>query len=435
MYHWQQELTMHSKVHYDQLMLKCNFVKCVKQERTNINMKLKFKQIVKSETLTGILLIFATIISLIIANSHLGQTYHHLFNEVELFGHFNIHMIVNDFFMAIFFLLVGLEIKHEILHGHLSSFKKAAFPIIAALGGVLVPAIIFTIFNHGTLFEHGIGVPISTDIAFAIGIFMMLKNKMNPSLKIFLLALAIVDDLISILVIGILYSSNINFEFLSLAAVIMFVLILMNKKIKVNKATPYMLIALVLWFCIYKSGIHATISGVLLALAIPTKVLKNEKESVSQKLEHKLNPLCNLFILPLFALVNTAISLSIDIDLASPNTLIVGIVLGLVIGKPLGIMLFTFIATKLGIIERPETATWGSIFSVSLLAGIGFTMAIFIAEIAFEATPEYISIAKISILGASILSIISTYIVATISSRVSIHNMKIANNTESESVA
>jgi NhaA family Na+:H+ antiporter len=344
-------------------------------------------------------------------------------------------MIVNDFFMAIFFLLVGLEIKHEILHGHLSSFKKAAFPIIAALGGVLVPAIIFTIFNHGTLFEHGIGVPISTDIAFAIGIFMMLKNKMNPSLKIFLLALAIVDDLISILVIGILYSSNINFEFLSLAAVIMFVLILMNKKIKVNKATPYMLIALVLWFCIYKSGIHATISGVLLAFAIPTKVLKNEKESVSQKLEHKLNPLCNLFILPLFALVNTAISLSIDIDLASPNTLIVGIVLGLVIGKPLGIMLFTFIATKLGIIERPETATWGSIFSVSLLAGIGFTMAIFIAEIAFEATPEYISIAKISILGASILSIISTYIVATISSRVSTHNMKIANNTESESVA
>ncbi|HSQ88072.1 Na+/H+ antiporter NhaA [Romboutsia sp.] len=398
-------------------------------------MKSKFKQIVKSETLTGILLIFATIISLIIANSNLGQTYHHLFSEVELFGHFNIHMIVNDFFMAIFFLLVGLEIKHEILHGHLSSLKKATFPIIAALGGVLVPAIIFTIFNHGTLFEHGIGVPISTDIAFAIGIFMMLKSKMNPSLKIFLLSLAIVDDLISILLIGILYSSNINFEFLSLASAIMLVLILMNKKFKVNKVTPYMLIALVLWFCIYESGIHATISGVLLALAIPTKVLKNEKESVSQKLEHKLNPLCNLFILPLFALVNTAISLSIDIDLASSNTLIVGIVLGLVIGKPLGIILFTFIAAKLGITEKPENATWVSIFSVSLLAGIGFTMAIFVAEIAFEATPEYISIAKISILGASILSIISTYIVATISSRVSTHNMKISNNTESESVA
>jgi len=302
-------------------------------------MRLKFKQIIKSEVFTGILLIFATIISIIIANSSLGEIYHHLFSKIEIFGHFNIHMIVNDFFMAIFFLLVGLEIKHEILHGHLSSLKKATFPIIAALGGVLVPAIIFTIFNHGTQFEYGIGVPISTDIAFAIGIFMMLKNKMDPSLKIFLLSLAIVDDLISILVIGVLYSSNINFGFLSLSAFIMLILVLMNKKFKINKVTPYMLIALVLWFCIYESGIHAIISGVLVALAIPTKVLKNEKESVAQKLEHKLNPLCNLFILPLFALLNTAISLNFNIDLASSNTLILGIVLGLVVGKPLGIML------------------------------------------------------------------------------------------------
>lgn len=398
-------------------------------------MKSKFKQTITSEAFTGVLLIFATIISLIIANSSLGETYHHLFSEVELFGHFNIHMIVNDFFMAIFFLLVGLEIKHEMLHGHLSSFKKAAFPIIAALGGVLVPAIIFTIFNRGTQFEYGIGVPISTDIAFAIGMFMMLKSKMNPSLKIFLLSLAIVDDLISILVIGILYSSNINFAFLSLAAVIMFVLIFMNKKFKVNKVTPYMLIALVLWLCIYKSGIHATISGVLLALTIPTKTLKNEKESMAQKLEHKLNPLCNLFILPLFALVNTAISLKLNIDLASSNALILGIVLGLVVGKPLGIMLFTFIATKLGITEKPEGSNWSSILSVSLLAGIGFTMAIFVAEIAFEATPHYISVAKISILGASILSIISTYIVATISSIASTHNIEINNDIKYKNIA
>lgn len=380
-------------------------------------MKLHNKKLIQSEVFTGLLLIIVTLISLIIANSPLGDSYHHLLSGVNIFGHFNIHMLVNDFLMAIFFLLVGLEIKHEILHGHLSSIKKASFPILAAFGGVIVPAIIFMMYNNGTPFAHGIGVPISTDIAFAVGIFMMLKNKLNPSLKIFLLSLAVVDDLISILVIGVLYSSNINFVFLGIVVALVIVLAVMNKKFKVNKITPYLLVGLAIWFLIYASGVHATISGVLLAITIPSNILRKEKEPMAHKLSHKLTPICNLFILPLFALVNTAISFNINLDFVTADSLISGIVMGLAVGKPLGIMLFTFIATKLGLTEKPEGATWPSIFSVSLLAGIGFTMSIFVAETAFKATPAFIGVAKISILCASVVSIAATYISATITSR------------------
>lgn len=331
-------------------------------------------------------------------------------------------MLVNDFLMAVFFLLVGLEIKHEILHGNLSSLKKASFPIIGAIGGVLVPAIIFLVFNANTEFSHGIGVPISTDIAFAVGVFMMLKSKMNPSLKIFLLSLAVVDDLISILVIGVLYSSNINTMFLALSAITLAILFIMNKK-EVNKSMPYLLVGLVLWFFIYSSGIHATISGVLVALTIPSKKFKNSNHSLLENLEHKLTPLCNYFILPLFALVNTAISLNVNIDFTASSTLILGIVFGLVIGKPLGIMLFTWLATKLHITEKPNNASWTSVFSVSLLAGIGFTMSIFVSEIAFSYSHELISVAKISILVASLMSVIGTYIISSIIHRKSLSSI------------
>lgn len=326
-------------------------------------------------------------------------------------------MFVNDFLMALFFLCVGLEIKHEVLHGHLCSIKKASFPIIAALGGVIVPAIIFTLFNLGTPFVRGVGVPISTDIAFAVGVFMLFKNKFNPSLKIFLLSLAVVDDLISILVIGVLYSSDINFIYLAVALILVGLLASMNKVFKINKIAPYMLIGLVMWFFIYSSGVHATISGVLLALTIPSTVFTGHKESMSDKLEHALSPVCNLFILPLFALVNTAIILSSNINLEGSSTLVLGTVVGLTVGKPLGIMLFTFMATKLGLTEKPKHATWLSVFSVSLLAGIGFTMSIFVSEIAFNATPQFINVAKISILGASIISIMMAYTVATLTAK------------------
>ncbi|MCU9812716.1 MULTISPECIES: Na+/H+ antiporter NhaA [Paraclostridium] len=359
----------------------------------------------------------ATIISITLANSPFSSVYHHLLGEFKFLGHFNIHMLVNDFLMAIFFLLVGLEIKHELLYGNLSSFKKASFPIFSALGGVIVPAIIFMVFNKGTQFEAGVGIPISTDIAFAVGIFMILKNKLNPALKIFLLSLAVVDDLISIFVIGFLYSSNINFKFLYLALFFTCILIYMNIRLRINKIYPYLIIGFFIWGLIYLSGVHATISGVLIAISIPSTKLRNEKKTISYKLEHKLSPLCNLFILPLFALANTAITLNLNIDISSSDTLIKGIIAGLSIGKPLGIMTFAFIATMLGLTEKPKGSTWLSIFSVSILAGVGFTMSIFISEIAFANNPEFVSIAKISILLASLISIISTYIIATFASK------------------
>lgn len=320
-------------------------------------------------------------------------------------------MIVNDFLMAIFFLYAGLEIKREILYGNLSSLKKASFPIIGAIGGVLVPAIIFLIFNANTEFSHGAGIPISTDIAFAIGIFMILKNRLDKSLKIFLLSLATVDDLISILVIGIFYSSNIKVEFLILSVITLGVLFIMNRK-KVDKIAPYILVGLVLWIFVYSSGIHATISGILVAMAIPSKMLSDSKESMLERLNYKLCPLCNLLIIPLFALSNTAINLSLDIDFNSTNTLIFGIVIGLVIGKPIGIMLFTWLGTKFSITEKPNNVDWLSVLSVSMLAGVGFTMSIFVSEISFGYSPELVNVSKISILLASIISIFTTYIVS-----------------------
>lgn len=323
-------------------------------------------------------------------------------------------MLINDFLMAIFFLYVGLEIKHEILYGNLSSFKKASFPIIAAVGGVLVPAIIYLVVNSNTKFSNGIGVPISTDIAFAVGIFMILKNKLNPLLKIFLLSLAVVDDLISILVIGILYSSGIKVEFLLLSAITFGILLTMNRK-KVGNVLPYMVVGLLLWFFVYSSGVHATISGVLVAISIPSSKFINSQESMLNLLEHKLSPLCNLIILPLFALVNTAINLNMNIDYTSATTLIQGIMIGLVVGKPLGIMLFTWIGTKLHITEKPDGVDWLSVFCVSLLAGIGFTMSIFVAEIAFESNVDIVNISKVSILSASVISIFLTYIIVNVS--------------------
>lgn len=371
----------------------------------------KLKDIIKSEGVTGVLLIIATIVSLIIANSKFGEAYNNFFS-VPIIGDFSILLIINDFLMAIFFLFVGLEIKNEILYGRLSSLKKASFPIIAAIGGVLMPAIIFTIINLGTPFSDGIGIPISTDIAFAVGIFMILKHKLNPLLKIFLLSLAVVDDLISILVIGVLYSSHINVWCLLISVVILLILLAMNRN-EVDNIASYLLIGLVLWFFIYYSGVHATISGVLLASAIPSKKLKSSKEPMLERLSHKLEPLCNLLILPLFALSNTNISLDLNANIRLDDTLILGIIIGLVVGKPLGIMLFTWLGTKFNITEKPKGVDWLSVLSVSLLAGIGFTMSIFVSEIAFDNNFEFINISKISILASAIISTAITYIVAT----------------------
>ena len=355
---------------------------------------------VNPEILTSILLVSATILALIMSNTGLREEYHYVFNDIKIFGEFNLHLLINDFLMAIFFLVVGCEIKYEILHGHLSSVKKAAFPVIAACGGVALPAIIFLMSNYNTRFSNGIGIPISTDIAFAVGVFMVLKNKLDPSLKVFLLSLAVVDDLISILVIGIAYSSDINLVGIIGAIGVMCILIYMNKILKVKKAMPYMVVGIALWFFVYISKIHSTISGVLLAMCLPA----NSDKSVLENVNDNLSPLCNYLILPLFAFSNTGINLSANVNYSELKTLIKGIMGGLIIGKPLGIMLFSYIGVKLHLIEKPKDTTWSSLLQVAILAGIGFTMSIFVTEIAFSGNQDIIDASKICILVSGVLS-------------------------------
>lgn len=323
-------------------------------------------------------------------------------------------MFINDFLMAIFFLVAGLEIKHEILHGSLSSFKEASFPIIASIGGVVVPALIFIFFNKDTPFLGGFCIPISTDIAFAVGVFLIFSKKLNPSLKVFLLSLAVVDDLISILAIGIVYSININTHYLSLAILVFMTLVIANKLFNIQSITYYLLAGLCLWYFIYLSGVHCTISGVLLAITIPTS--HSNGISSLEKLQRLLVPINSLIIIPLFAFANTGISLAYNIDLSTSiaSTLYKGIILGLCVGKPLGIMIFSYIGDLTGITEKPSNISWFAVFLVSLIAGIGFTMSIFVSEIAFVNDFTLINIAKSSILMSSVISILSTYIVITI---------------------
>lgn len=358
---------------------------------------------VNPEILTSILLVSATILALIMSNTGLREEYHYVFNDIKIFGEFNLHLLINDLLMAIFFLVVGCEIKYEILHGHLSSVKKAAFPVIAACGGVALPAIIFLMSNYNTRFSNGIGIPISTDIAFAVGVFMVLKNKLDPSLKVFLLSLAVVDDLISILVIGIAYSSDINLVGIIGAIGVMCILIYMNKILKVKKAMPYMVVGIALWFFVYISKIHSTISGVLLAMCLPANS-DNSDKSVLENINDNLSPLCNYLILPLFAFSNTGINLSANVNYSELKTLIKGIMGGLIIGKPLGIILFSYIGVKLHLIEKPKDTTWSSLLQVAILAGIGFTMSIFVTEIAFSGNQDIIDASKICILVSGILS-------------------------------
>ena len=361
---------------------------------------------VNPEILTSILLVSATILALIMSNTGLREEYHYVFNDIKIFGEFNLHLLINDLLMAIFFLVVGCEIKYEILHGHLSSVKKAAFPVIAACGGVALPAIIFLMSNYNTRFSNGIGIPISTDIAFAVGVFMVLKNKLDPSLKVFLLSLAVVDDLISILVIGIAYSSDINLVGIIGAIGVMCILIYMNKILKVKKAMPYMVVGIALWFFVYISKIHSTISVVLLAMCLPANSdnSDNSDKSVLENVNDNLSPLCNYLILPLFAFSNTGINLSANVNYSELKTLIKGIMGGLIIGKPLGIMLFSYIGVKLHLIEKPKDTTWSSLLQVAILAGIGFTMSIFVTEIAFSGNQDIIDASKICILVSGVLS-------------------------------
>ena len=357
-----------------------------------------FNDFFESEKTSGLILVFVTILSLIIANSP-WQTDYITFWHSDLGGHSFVYWI-NDGLMTIFFLLIGLELEREIYQGELSSIKNASLPIIGALGGMLVPAGIFLLFNFGTSSQAGAGIPMATDIAFAIGILSLLGNRVPASLKVFLIALAVIDDLGAILVIAIFYTSSILFFNLFIALGILLLLFALNR-LKVNSVIPYLIGGVCMWYFMLHSGVHPTITGVLLAFVIPFG--NGGKKTVSYSIQHFLHKPVAFVILPLFAIANTCIALGNDWFSGLGETNSMGIIAGLVIGKPLGIWLFSFIGVGLGLCALPADLKWKNILGARMLGGIGFTMSIFITLLAFE-NPEMVNNSKIAILIASVIA-------------------------------
>ncbi len=372
-----------------------------------------YKKSIKIEALTSIFLLIATIFALFIYNTPLKNMYDYILNDIYIVNEFSIHMFINEFLMSIFFLVAGLEIKSEILYGNLSSLKKASFPVFASIGGVIVPALIFILINRNSPFLSGFCIPISTDIAFAVGIFILFSNKFNPALKVFLLSLAVVDDLISIAFIAIVYSLDINFTYLIISFAIFITLIIANKLFKIESIIYYLISGLCLWYFVHLSGLHSTISGIILAITIPSKSYTCRKSTLD-RLQCILVPINSLFIIPLFAFVNTGISLTYNIDLSSAKPLYMGIILGLSVGKPLGIMLFCYLGDLFKFTEKPKNISWLAIFFVSLIAGIGFTMSIFISELAFIHNLTLVNIAKMAILISASISIAASFLTISI---------------------
>ncbi|MEA3553221.1 MAG: Na+/H+ antiporter NhaA [Campylobacterota bacterium] len=384
------------------------------------------QRFIKDESFSGVLLFVATIAAVMVANSALSDSYFELWNMAlgVTIGDFVISMSlmhwINDGLMALFFLMVGLEIKRELLIGELSSVQKASFPIVAAIGGMLIPALVYVAFNMDD--PKGFGIPMATDIAFALGILILLGKKVNPALKLFLVALAVVDDLGAVIVVATVYTSEIHAEYFLHAGLVYALIWLLNAK-KVTMLLPYLLLGIALWIFIHSIGVHATIAGVLLAFAIPISSKVDEEDFISTtyrsidkfeqnvddipilnhhqidalediaynydkvqnplvKLEHQLHGFSAFFIMPLFAFSNAGVIL--DFSAVSANLMIViGVVLGLIVGKPVGIVGLTYLAQKLKIVKKPDDLGWDEIVAVGFLGGIGFTMSIFITQLAF----------------------------------------------------
>lgn len=407
-----------------------------------------FSDFIQSESFGGIFLALCTALALVVANSDLRDAYTSFFNTPfgfrfgSSFVGFSVHDWINDVLMSFFFLLVGLEIKREMVFGELNSFSKAAFPAIAAIGGMVIPGLIYYALNIGTPSVHGFGIPMATDIAFALGVMMILGSRIPMALKMFLVTLAVVDDLGAIVVIALFYGGELSFLWLGLSACVIGLLVACNflgaKSLKV-----YLFLGVLLWFCVHASGVHATIAAVALAFCIPVRArhsfshfydslnhwantaVKDSKDGILLdsaqsalvrdirrtatnaqnpllRLEHFLQPWSAYFIMPVFAFANAGVSLSSDFNF-NIDHIFWGIFLGLVVGKPIGVLLATFLCEKLGIARRPDSITWGHILGAGLLAGIGFTMSLFVSALAFD-VEEAKELAKVSILLASLVS-------------------------------
>lgn len=372
----------------------------------------KLATFIKSDTTAGLLLVIATIFALIMQNSPLTNYYNSFLHTpvVVKFGSLEIAkpllLWVNDGLMAIFFFLIGLEVKREVLEGHLSSISKVTLPIIAAIGGMLVPALIYIAFNGSDSFAlNGWAIPTATDIAFALGILALLGSRVPTSLKIFLMALAIIDDLGAIIIIALFYTSELSTLSISIAAISLTALFIMNR-LKVARKAAYILVGIVLWVSVLKSGVHATLAGVALAFMIPLESKDKDDKSFSmlKEMEHGLHYWVALFILPLFAFVNAGVSLKGVALSDMTNTVPLGIMLGLFLGKQLGVFGFSFIAIKLRLAKLPEGSNFKQLYGVAILTGIGFTMSLFIDSLAFNDTQIYHYADKLAILLGSFAS-------------------------------
>jgi NhaA family Na+:H+ antiporter len=359
-----------------------------------------FKHFFESEKSSGLLLISCTLVSLSLANSIIRTNYLSIW-QIHFTG-LSLEHWINDALMAIFFLLIGLELERELYNGELSNFRNALLPIFAAAGGVCLPALIHFIFNSKTPTQAGIAIPIATDIAFALGVLALLGNRVPASLKVFMAALAVMDDLGAIVIIAVFYTAQLSIAYLISAIAVFGLLVTLNRYFRVMSLVPYLLGGVLMWFFMLKSGVHATIAGVLLAFAIPFSAKEDDEESPSHRLEHFLHKPVAFIILPIFALANTGIVIGPDWaqHLTSANSS--GIIGGLVLGKPLGIMLFSFVAVTIGICRLPFDLNWRHLFGAGLLGGIGFTMSIFITNLAFAGNSEMINASKMAILLASL---------------------------------
>lgn len=364
-----------------------------------------FTRFFESEKAGSIVLVLGTLAALGVVNSGL-PTLVDAYRDVWHAGFLGLSVEhwVNDALMAIFFLLVGLELERELYTGELSDIRNALLPIVAAAGGIVVPAGIHFAFNASTSTENGFGIPMATDIAFALGVLALLGSRVPASLKIFLTALAVMDDLGAIVLIALFYSSGVAMGYLAAALAVFGVLLVLNLRLRVMALAPYLIGGAAMWFLMYRSGIHATIAGVLLAFAIPFRAGAEDKHSPSYRLEHLLHRPVAFVILPLFALANTGIAITGHwlTDLASANSL--GIMLGLVLGKPLGIVLACLAAVASGLCRLPADIGWRHIIGAGCLGGIGFTMSIFITNLAFAGNAEVINASKMAILAASLLA-------------------------------
>lgn len=360
-----------------------------------------FNEFFDSEKASGIVLIINTIISLAVANFLLGEQYLNFWHRY--IGPLSIEHWINDGLMAVFFLLIGLELKRELYKGELSNFKNAMLPIIAAIGGLATPAFFHFVLNRGTATQAGIGIPMATDIAFALGVLALLGSRIPASLKVLLTALAVMDDLGAIIVIAVFYTAKLSTGYL-FGAMVVFGFLIFLRKAKVFSLIPYIVGGILMWYLMWKSGVHATIAGVLLAFTIPFTEIEDDETSPSYKLEHFLHKPVAFFILPIFALANTGIIIGFDSITTLANINEMGIIGGLVVGKPVGIFIFSFVAVMLGICRLPLDLNWRHVFGAGLLGGIGFTMSIFITNLAFAGMSAEINGSKMAILFASLVA-------------------------------